>query len=83
MDKRDSIAQQTFPMPPSPSADQLLDNGQGVIDPDVYFEMNKPPANLPDFEDKLNAFVDYHKDKGTRMVLITASACYFVLRAFI
>ncbi|ORZ00356.1 DNA/pantothenate metabolism flavo protein [Syncephalastrum racemosum] len=72
MDKRDSIAQQTFPMPPSPSAEQLLDNGQGVIDPDVYFEMNKPPANLPDFEEKLNAFVDYHNDKGTRMVLITS-----------
>ncbi|KAI8979555.1 DNA/pantothenate metabolism flavoprotein [Mycotypha africana] len=50
----------------------ILDNGQGVIDPDVYFEVNKAPADLPEFEEKLNAFVDYHKAKNNNVVLITS-----------
>jgi hypothetical protein len=61
--------QQTYQMP---TADQqLLDNGQGVIDPDVFFELNTPPSNLADFESKLTAFVDYHQKKNTRLVFIT------------
>ncbi|ORZ23361.1 DNA/pantothenate metabolism flavo protein [Absidia repens] len=55
-----------------PTADQLLDNGQGVIDPDVFFEMNTPPTNLPEFEAKLEAFVDYHQKNKTRLVFITS-----------
>ncbi|KAI9490144.1 DNA/pantothenate metabolism flavoprotein [Zychaea mexicana] len=54
------------------SEEQLLDNGQGVIDPEVYFSMNRPPANLGEFEEKLTAFVDHHEKVGTRMVLITS-----------
>ncbi|SAM01743.1 hypothetical protein [Absidia glauca] len=62
--------QQTYQMP---TADQqLLDNGQGVIDPDVFFELNTPPSNLADFESKLTAFVDYHQEKNTRLVFITS-----------
>lgn len=51
----------------------ILDNGQGVIDFDVYFEMNEPPANLPEFEEKLNAFVEYHKATNNKVVFITVS----------
>ncbi|KAG0170432.1 hypothetical protein DFQ28_002194 [Apophysomyces sp. BC1034] len=54
------------------SSDQILDNGQGVIDPDVYFQMNNPPANLPEYEAKLNAFVTYHQQQGSRLVFITS-----------
>ncbi|KAF7728807.1 hypothetical protein EC973_005433 [Apophysomyces ossiformis] len=54
------------------SSDRILDNGQGVIDPDVYFQMNKPPANLPEFEAKLNAFVTFHEQQGSRLVFITS-----------
>ncbi|KAI9281831.1 DNA/pantothenate metabolism flavoprotein [Sporodiniella umbellata] len=54
------------------SADTLLDNGQGVIDPDVYFQINKPPASLPEFESKLSAFVDYHEKLNNNVVLITS-----------
>ncbi|KAI8889961.1 DFP-domain-containing protein, partial [Backusella circina FSU 941] len=50
----------------------ILDNGQGVIDPDVYFQINKAPSDLPDFEQRLNAFVDYHDKLGTRVVLVTS-----------
>ncbi|KAI7891130.1 DNA/pantothenate metabolism flavoprotein [Mucor mucedo] len=50
----------------------ILDNGQGVIDPDVYFEINEPPADLAQFEDKLNAFVDFHKEAGSKVVFITS-----------
>ncbi|GAA5811582.1 hypothetical protein MFLAVUS_005021 [Mucor flavus] len=50
----------------------ILDNGQGVIDFDVYFEMNEPPANLPEFEEKLNAFVEYHKATDNKVVFITS-----------
>ncbi|KAI7867717.1 DNA/pantothenate metabolism flavoprotein [Spinellus fusiger] len=50
----------------------ILDNGLGVIDPDVYFEMNKPPANLPEFEKKLKEFVMFHQTKGSRLVFITS-----------
>lgn len=71
--RMDTIVQQTYPMAPSSTTttDQLLDNGQGVIDPEVYFQMNKPPANLPDFEAKLTAFVDHHEQLGSRIVFIT------------
>ncbi|KAI9485945.1 MAG: DNA/pantothenate metabolism flavoprotein [Benjaminiella poitrasii] len=56
-----------------PTSDEsILDNGQGVIDPDVYFQINQPPANLAEFETKLSAFVDYHKEKGHRIVFITS-----------
>lgn len=51
----------------------ILDNGQGVIDFDFYFEMNEPPANLPEFEEKLNAFVEYHKATDNKVVFITVS----------
>ncbi|KAI8141947.1 DNA/pantothenate metabolism flavoprotein [Fennellomyces sp. T-0311] len=71
MEGRDTIVKQTYPMPAS-SAEQLLDNGQGVIDPEVYFSMNKPPANLGEFEEKLTGFVDHHEKLGTRVVLITS-----------
>lgn len=57
----------------SASNEPILDNGQGVIDPDVYFEINEPPADLPEFESKLNAFVDYHKEAGSKVVFITVS----------
>ncbi|KAG0749514.1 hypothetical protein G6F57_000983 [Rhizopus arrhizus] len=50
----------------------ILDNNQGVIDPDVYFRINKPPANLPEFETKLTAFVDYHQQLDNRVVFITS-----------
>ncbi|KAG1049378.1 hypothetical protein G6F46_007041 [Rhizopus delemar] len=50
----------------------ILDNNQGVIDPDVYFRINKPPANLPEFETKLTAFVDYHQQLNNRVVFITS-----------
>lgn len=49
----------------------LLDNGQGVIDPDTYFEKNSPPQNLGDFESKTTQFVNYHAARGTPVVLIT------------
>lgn len=52
---------------------QLLDNGQGVIDPDTYFETNSPPHNLAEFESKTTEFVDYHGERGTPVVLITVS----------
>lgn len=55
----------------------ILDNGQGVIDFDVYFQINEPPANLPEFEDKLNAFVDYHKATDNKVVFITVSIFFF------
>lgn len=61
--------QQTYPTPASDQ--QLLDNGQGVIDPDVFFKMNAPPKNLADCEQKLEAFVEYHQQKKSRIVLIT------------
>ncbi|KAI9021674.1 DNA/pantothenate metabolism flavoprotein [Phycomyces nitens] len=54
------------------TSDPILDNGLGVIDPDVYFEMNKPPANLPEFETKLKEFVKIHEAKGSRLVFITS-----------
>ncbi|OBZ89690.1 Phosphopantothenate--cysteine ligase CAB2 [Choanephora cucurbitarum] len=50
----------------------ILDNGQGVIDPDVYFQINQPPADLPEFESKLSAFIDYHKEKQSKVVFITS-----------
>ncbi|KAI8362790.1 DNA/pantothenate metabolism flavoprotein [Blakeslea trispora] len=50
----------------------ILDNGQGVIDPDVYFQINQPPVDLPEFESKLSAFVDYHKEKQSKVVFITS-----------
>ncbi|KAI9311670.1 DNA/pantothenate metabolism flavoprotein [Dichotomocladium elegans] len=53
-------------------AEQILDNGQGVIDPDVYFRTNKPPANLAQFEAELSAFVSFHQRAGTRVVLISS-----------
>ncbi|ORX58308.1 DFP-domain-containing protein [Hesseltinella vesiculosa] len=49
-----------------------LDNGQGVIDPDVFFEQNKAPANLAEFEAKLEAFVSYHQAQKNRIVFITS-----------
>ncbi|KAI7900016.1 DNA/pantothenate metabolism flavoprotein [Cokeromyces recurvatus] len=54
------------------SDNSILDNGQGVIDPDVYFQINQPPANLSEFETKLSAFVDLHKEQGNKVVLITS-----------
>ncbi|CDS06804.1 hypothetical protein LRAMOSA09329 [Lichtheimia ramosa] len=57
---------------PATSGEQLLDNGQGIIDPDVYFNTNKPPADLDRFEERLSAFVEYHRQLGTRVVLITS-----------
>jgi hypothetical protein len=69
--------QQTYQMP---TADQqLLDNGQGVIDPDVFFELNTPPSNLAAFESKLTAFVDYHQEKNTRLVFITVRGIHVCL----
>ncbi|ORE07833.1 DFP-domain-containing protein [Rhizopus microsporus var. microsporus] len=50
----------------------ILDNGQGVIDPDVYFQLNKPPASLPEFESKLTAFVEYHQRLDNKIVFITS-----------
>lgn len=58
---------------PATSGEQLLDNGQGIIDPDVYFKTNKPPADLDRFEERLSAFVEYHRQLSTRVVLITVS----------
>ncbi|KAI9246047.1 DNA/pantothenate metabolism flavoprotein [Phascolomyces articulosus] len=77
MEDQNTIVHQTYPMPASSTTtatttEQLLDNGQGVIDPEVYFSMNKPPANLPEFEEKLTAFVDHHQKLGNRVVLITS-----------
>lgn len=64
----------TVPVTPVPS-EPILDNGQGVIDPDVYFQINKSPADLPEFESKLSAFIDYHKEKNNKVVFITVSLC--------
>lgn len=50
----------------------ILDNGQGVIDFDVYFQVNKAPANLPEFEAKLTAFVEYHQKNNNKVVFITS-----------
>lgn len=58
---------ETVPIPNEP----ILDNGQGVIDPDVYFQINEAPADLPEFEAKLTAFVEYHKEQGNKVVFIT------------
>jgi phosphopantothenate-cysteine ligase len=55
------------------SSEPILDNGQGVIDPDVYFQLNEAPADLPEFDAKLSAFVDYHKEKDNKVVFITVS----------
>lgn len=52
---------------------QLLDNGQGVIDPDTYFETNSPPPNLNEYDEKTSEFVKYHGARGTPVVLITVS----------
>lgn len=60
----------------------ILDNGQGVIDPDVYFEINEPPADLTIFEDKLNAFVDYHQKAGSKVVFITVGNTLFLFTRF-
>ncbi|KAG1442397.1 hypothetical protein G6F56_011077 [Rhizopus delemar] len=54
------------------SSETILDNGQGVIDFDVYFQINKPPASLPEFESKLSAFVEYHERLDNKVVLITS-----------
>lgn len=51
----------------------ILDNGQGVIDFDVYFQEHKAPANLPEFEAKLTAFVEYHQKNDNKVVFITVS----------
>lgn len=67
------MASITVPISSTSSNEPILDNGQGVIDPDVYFQMNEPPADLPEFESKLNAFVDYHKELGSKVVFITVS----------
>lgn len=76
----DTPIQQTYQMP---TADQqLLDNGQGVIDPDVFFELNTPPSNLAAFESKLTAFVDYHQEKNTRLVFITVRGIHICLYLF-
>ncbi|KAI8576401.1 hypothetical protein K450DRAFT_257113 [Umbelopsis ramanniana AG] len=50
----------------------LLDNGQGVIDPDTYFETNSPPSNLNEYDEKTSEFVKYHGARGTPVVLITS-----------
>ncbi|KAI8639501.1 DNA/pantothenate metabolism flavoprotein [Parasitella parasitica] len=65
------MASITVPIPTN-SNEPILDNGQGVIDPDVYFQINDPPADLPAFESMLNAFVDFHKEKGSKVVFITS-----------
>lgn len=67
------MASITVPISNASSNEPILDNGQGVIDPDVYFQINEPPADLPEFESKLNAFVDYHKELGSKVVFITVS----------
>lgn len=64
----------TVPVTTVPS-EPILDNGQGVIDPDVYFQINKSPADLPEFEAKLSAFIDYHQQKNNKVVFITVSRC--------
>lgn len=51
----------------------ILDNGQGVIDFDVYFQVNQAPANLPEFDAKLTAFVEYHQQNNNKVVFITVS----------
>lgn len=61
----------------------ILDNNQGVIDPDVYFRINKPPANLPEFETKLTAFVDYHQQLNNRVVFITVIHSFLLKRVFL
>ncbi|KAF1800949.1 DNA/pantothenate metabolism flavoprotein [Mucor lusitanicus] len=66
------MASITVPISNASSNEPILDNGQGVIDPDVYFQINEPPADLPEFESKLNAFVDYHKELGSKVVFITS-----------
>ncbi|GAN08182.1 DNA/pantothenate metabolism flavoprotein [Mucor ambiguus] len=66
------MASITVPISNTSSNEPILDNGQGVIDPDVYFQINEPPADLPEFESKLNAFVDYHKELGSKVVFITS-----------
>ncbi|KAK4508926.1 uncharacterized protein ATC70_013549 [Mucor velutinosus] len=66
------MASITVPITNTGSDEPILDNGQGVIDPDVYFQINEPPADLPEFESKLNAFVDYHKELGSKVVFITS-----------
>ncbi|KAI8869639.1 DFP-domain-containing protein [Ramicandelaber brevisporus] len=44
-----------------------------VVDPETYFEQNKPPKNLPWAEQQLSAFIAKHAAvKGRRMVLITS-----------
>lgn len=63
---------ETIPVLPE---NTILDNGQGVIDFDVYFQNNEPPANLSEFEAKLNAFVEYHKATDNKVVFITVSCC--------
>ncbi|CEP11347.1 hypothetical protein [Parasitella parasitica] len=65
------MASITVPIPTN-SNEPILDNGQGVIDPDVYFQINESPADLPEFESKLNTFVDFHKSKGSNVVFITS-----------
>ncbi|KAI8985177.1 DNA/pantothenate metabolism flavoprotein [Pilobolus umbonatus] len=50
----------------------ILDNGQGVIDPDVYFEIHTPPSDLPEFERKLSDFIDYHQELKNKVVFITS-----------
>ncbi|KAG1079546.1 hypothetical protein G6F42_023711 [Rhizopus arrhizus] len=66
------MASITVPISNTSSNEPILDNGQGVIDPDVYFQINEPPADLPEFESKLNAFVDYHEELGSKVVFITS-----------
>jgi phosphopantothenate-cysteine ligase len=65
-------------VPVTVSSEPILDNGQGVIDPDVYFQINKSPADLPEFESKLSAFIDYHQEKNNKVVFITVSYSYCI-----
>ncbi|OZJ05464.1 hypothetical protein BZG36_01661 [Bifiguratus adelaidae] len=54
------------------AAQHLLDNGQGVIDPDTYFEIQTPPPNLAQDEAKVRDFVKYNLAKNNRLVLVTS-----------
>lgn len=44
-----------------------------VLDEDKYFNTHVPPSYLPEIEDQLNEFVEYHKQNtGKRIALVTS-----------
>lgn len=49
----------------------ILEDGQGVIDPDTYFQRHSAPKNLAENESRIREFVNFHLETDRRVVLVT------------